>query len=120
MLDRPHPIFPIGACCSIGRKRMGKVEQHPSKTSKQDVSRRSFLRSGAAVGGAATLGALGAREANAQENIQWHRTADVVIVGAGVSGLAAAVEAREHGVSVIAIDMNSDIGGHGIMSGGQL
>ena len=105
---------------------MGKVDQKPSGTSKEDVSRRSFLRQGAvavggvaAVGGAATFGVLGTREGNAQD-IQWHRTADIVIVGAGVSGLAAAVEAREHGASVIAIDLNSDIGGHGIMSGGQL
>jgi len=94
---------------------MTKSGTNPSK---QDLSRRFFLKGGAAVGGAAVVG-LAAKEAGAQA-VQWNREADIVIVGAGVSGLAAAIEAAEHGASVIAIDMNYDIGGHGIMSGGQL
>jgi urocanate reductase len=91
-----------------------------AKLEKANLSRRYFLQGGAAVGGAAALSGLGANEATAQNAIQWNRTADVIIVGAGVSGLSAAVEAAEQGSSVIAIDMNYDIGGHGIMSGGQL
>jgi hypothetical protein len=77
------------------------------------------LKGGAAAGGAVALAGLGTKEANAQ-NITWNKTADIIIVGAGVSGLSAACEAAEQGASVIAIDMNYDIGGHGIMSGGQL
>jgi succinate dehydrogenase/fumarate reductase flavoprotein subunit len=41
-----------------------------------------------------------------------------VTIGAGVSGLAAAVSALEHGASVILVDENFDIGGHGMVSGG--
>jgi len=93
---------------------MGKLD------TQSNLSRRNFLKSGAAAGGAAALSTLAASEANAQANVRWTRTADVVIVGAGVSGLSAAIEAAENGASVIAIDMNYDIGGHGIMSGGQL
>jgi urocanate reductase len=96
---------------------MGKAGTKPSK---ETLSRRYFLKGGAAVGGAAALAGLGAKEAGAQNAIQWNRTADIIIVGAGVSGLSAACEAAEQGASVIAIDMNYDIGGHGIMSGGQL
>jgi len=93
---------------------MAKLAKESSR-----VSRRSFLASGAAAGGAAAIGALAPNQANAQ-NVRWNRTADIVIVGAGVAGLSAACEAAEQGASVIAIDMNYDIGGHGIMSGGQL
>jgi urocanate reductase len=43
---------------------------------------------------------------------------DVVVVGAGGAGLAAAVAARDAGVEVACIDMNHDVGGHAILSGG--
>jgi succinate dehydrogenase/fumarate reductase flavoprotein subunit len=46
--------------------------------------------------------------------------ADVVIAGAGASGLSAAVMARDQGASVLVIDENHDIGGHAMLSGGRL
>jgi succinate dehydrogenase/fumarate reductase flavoprotein subunit len=49
---------------------------------------------------------------------EWDHSADFVAIGAGVAGLAAAVSALEHGASVILVDENSDIGGHGMVSGG--
>jgi succinate dehydrogenase/fumarate reductase flavoprotein subunit len=84
-------------------------------------SRRSFLT--ASVGAAAIAG-LGAGDAAAQAAapaaMHWDLTADVVIVGAGVAGLPAAITARDHGASVIVVDSNSDIGGRGILSGGRV
>ena len=94
---------------------MGKIDKNSSI-----VSRRSLLSGGAAAVGGVALAGLGAQESQAQNAITWNRTADIVIVGAGVAGLSAAVEAAEQGASIIAIDVNYDIGGHGIMSGGQL
>jgi FAD binding domain-containing protein len=83
------------------------------------LSRRSFLSKGAAAGvGAAALTGATATEVKAE--IKWDHTADVVVIGAGVSGLAAAITARDHGVSVIAVEENYDIGGRGILSGGRL
>src|SRR5437899_7719417 len=83
------------------------------------LSRRSFLSKGAAAGvGAAALTGAAATEARAE--IKWDHTADIVIIGAGVSGLAAAITARDHGVSVISVDENYDIGGRGILSGGRV
>ena len=87
-----------------------------SKHKADGISRRDFVTT-TAVGATAT--ALLPRTANAQEaDIEWHRTADFVSIGAGVSGLAAAVSALEHGASVILVDENMDIGGHGMVSGG--
>jgi hypothetical protein len=83
------------------------------------VSRRSFLSAGAT---GVVLAAAGAPEANAQGAPQrhWDRSADVVVIGAGVAGLPAAITARDHGASVIMVDENYDIGGRGILSGGRV
>lgn len=88
-----------------------------------DVSRRNFLKKGAAAGvGAGALAGLGVTDVAAQGNAQrrWDLTADFVTIGAGVSGLAAAVSALEHGASVIMVEENFDIGGHGMVSGGNV
>jgi succinate dehydrogenase/fumarate reductase flavoprotein subunit len=88
-----------------------------------DVGRRDFLKKSAAAGvGAGTLAGLGLTDVAAQANAQrgWDQTADFVTIGAGVSGLAAAVSALDHGASVIMVEENFDIGGHGMVSGGNV
>jgi urocanate reductase len=47
-------------------------------------------------------------------------SADVVVVGAGAAGLAAAVAARDEGATVILVEANHDIGGHAMLSGGKI
>jgi predicted oxidoreductase len=44
--------------------------------------------------------------------------ADVIVVGAGIAGLAAALEAEAHGARVIVVEANSLPGGHAIKAGG--
>jgi succinate dehydrogenase/fumarate reductase flavoprotein subunit len=89
-----------------------------------EVSRRNFLTRGAAAGvGAVTIAGASAQDAAAQNgngNIKWDHTADVVVIGAGVAGLPAAITARDNGASVIIVDENFDIGGRGILSGGRV
>jgi succinate dehydrogenase/fumarate reductase flavoprotein subunit len=46
--------------------------------------------------------------------------ADVVVIGAGASGLCAAIMARDQGATVIVIEENHDIGGHAMLSGGRV
>jgi hypothetical protein len=88
---------------------------------KEDLSRRDFVRSAAVGVGAVAFTGLGAHEADAQTRPpKWDMQADVVVVGAGASGLPAAIEATEHGASVILIDANFDVGGHAIVSGGNV
>jgi succinate dehydrogenase/fumarate reductase flavoprotein subunit len=89
----------------------------------REVGRRDFLKKSAAAGvGAGTLAGLGLTDVAAQGNAQrrWDLTADFVTIGAGVSGLAAAVSALDHGASVIMVEENFDIGGHGMVSGGNV
>ena len=83
------------------------------------VSRRAFIRRGATAGvGATALAGVGARGAEAQNF--WDVSADFVTIGAGTAGLAAAVSALDHGASVIMLEENVDIGGHGMCSGGNV
>src|SRR5712691_6786941 len=86
------------------------------------VSRRSFLKTTVAKGGAGVaIAAVGLQPKEAEAaDIKWDRSADVVVVGAGVSGLACACAARDTGASVIMIEENFDIGGRGILSGGSI
>jgi predicted oxidoreductase len=44
--------------------------------------------------------------------------ADVIVIGAGIAGLAAALEASDSGASVLILDRNSVGGGHAVMAGG--
>src|SRR5215468_1769274 len=52
--------------------------------------------------------------------VTWDREADVVVIGAGATGLPAAIVAREAGASVILVEAEKDIGGHAITSGGNV
>ena len=89
------------------------------KKSHGALGRREFLKKGAAIGvGAPALGALDAGELEAQQ--AWDREVDFVTIGAGTSGLSAAVSALDHGASVIMLEENYDIGGHGLVSGGNV
>jgi urocanate reductase len=93
--------------------------RRPHKGAAAAVSRRAFLSQGAAGVGAAALVGAGANAAEAQA-VKWDLSADVVIIGAGVSGLAGAITARDSGASVISVDENFDIGGRGMLSGGRV
>jgi len=51
---------------------------------------------------------------------QWDREADVVVIGAGATGMTAAIVAREAGLRVLLVEQENDIGGHAITSGGNV
>ena len=51
---------------------------------------------------------------------RWDFEAEVVIIGAGATGLPAAIKARDAGASVLVVEANYDVGGHAIVSGGNV
>ena len=61
-----------------------------------DMSRRSLIQGSLALGAA---GFIGAAEASTQAKVpsKWDATYDVVVVGSGFAGLAAAIEAKKVG-----------------------
>ena len=93
------------------------------KRNTEAVSRRDFVKSGAAAGvGATVLSTSGTALAQRSpvDAVKWHYEADVVIIGAGCTGLPAAIRARDLGASVIIVDQNFDVGGKMLHSGGQI
>jgi succinate dehydrogenase/fumarate reductase flavoprotein subunit len=52
--------------------------------------------------------------------VAWHSEADVVVIGAGATGVPAAIMARETGSSVILVEAEPRLGGHAIVSGGNV
>src|ERR1700740_787556 len=84
------------------------------------LPRRNFIQKAAAGLGVAALGGVSAKETPAAKvDRHWDLAADVVVVGAGASGLPASLMAAEAGASVIVVEQNYDIGGPGVESGGN-
>ena len=89
-----------------------------------NISRRQFIKGMAA--GAATFAAAGAfgsvamADSTSAEEIVWDREYDVVVAGAGGTGVCAAAAARENGASVIVFEKAGIIGGTTNFSGGVM
>lgn len=93
---------------------------------KKGLTRRGFLKSAggvAAVAGMAAGGVVvGAREGAAVPVAmpkKWDQTYDVVVIGSGFAGLAAAIEAKNAGASVVVIEKMPVHGGNSIINGGD-
>ncbi len=76
------------------------------KESDKGLSRRDFIKTTALGMGVATaIGGLAASEAGAaQEPKIWDKEADVVIIGTGMAGLAAAITAHDAGAKVLILE----------------
>jgi fumarate reductase flavoprotein subunit len=81
------------------------------------ISKRSFLGQFGALAGAAILpGAARATGSGAPASRRW----DVIVVGAGNSGIPAAIFAARRGASVLMIEAAERIGGSLLLSSGQM
>lgn len=87
-------------------------------TDKKNVTRRDLIKTAGAAAAAGTI--VSAAQAEAQTPRTWDREVDVVVIGAGATGMPAAIVAREAGSSVLIIEGNKDIGGHAICSGANI
>jgi succinate dehydrogenase/fumarate reductase flavoprotein subunit len=88
------------------------------------LKRRDLLLSGGGMTAALTAGNLGSPtpvSADApRPPMIWDHTADVIVIGSGASGMPGAIVAKEAGCSVIVLETEQHIGGHGICSGGNV
>ena len=84
-----------------------------------NVTRREVLTGAAVVGVAAAVASIPFTEAKAvPPPKKWDQTVDVLVVGTGYTGLAAAIEAKDAGASVLVIDKAEFIGGNSMISSG--
>ena len=90
---------------------------------KKGLSRRDFLKAtggATALAGAAASGIfLSSSDASAAElPKKWDEEVDVVVIGSGFAGLAAAIEAKNAGCSVAILEKMRTPGGNSIINGG--
>jgi len=96
------------------------------KTAGKGVSRRSMLKGALALGAMTATGGFAlnmAAPGSAEAMIKpmpkkWDETWDVVVVGSGFAGLAAAAEAAGAGSSVVILEKMPTYGGNSIINGG--
>ena len=68
------------------------------------------------AGEVAGIGTLGVNISAGLDDALAGKDADVIIIGAGLSGLSAAVEMGRSGLKVLVVDMNSVAGGHAMLA----
>ena len=101
-------------------------EEIKEKLVSKGVSRRSVLKGAVALGAmtvgsglALNLAAPGAAEAMIKKlPAKWDETWDVVVVGSGFAGQAAAAEAAGGGAKVVVLEKMPTYGGNSIINGG--
>jgi len=88
-------------------------------SSGQGITRRELIK-GAAAGSAVAAGALSGCSPTAPSNLpeKWDAEADVVVVGLGAAGAAAAIEAGRAGARVIVLERAPVSGGSTVLCGG--
>ena len=86
------------------------------------IARRNFLKHTAIASAAlAANGVLGATPAAAAGvPRKWDKEADVVIIGSGIAGLCASIEAADAGATAIILEKDAEPGGCAKFSGGHM
>lgn len=90
---------------------------------KSTVNRRTMLTMGAAASAGGLALGFSASSAAAQVRelpAEWDEEFDVVVIGSGFAGLAAAYEATKAGASVVVLEKMRTPGGNSIVNGGQM
>ncbi|MBI3950655.1 MAG: FAD-binding protein [Acidobacteria bacterium] len=93
------------------------------KEAKNDLSRRDFIKTTAIGVGATAMAGLSANDTKAQDITlieNWDKEADVVVVGYGGAGAAAAITAHDAGASVLILEKMKIGGGNTGVSGGSV
>lgn len=95
------------------------------------ISRRTFISGSAIAGTLAALGLAGCAPKTGTEkempatgastsDISWDEECEVLVVGSGYSGLAAAIEAKNAGADVKIIEKMNRVGGNSAFAAGDM
>lgn len=97
------------------------VDKDSSQAEISGVTRRQLLVGTVAAAGIAGGGLLFPSPLRAVDvPKKWDKKMDVIVIGTGYAGLAAAIEAHDAGAKVILIEKSQVIGGNSVISSGAL
>ena len=80
---------------------------------------REIVNAAAEDAGCSNLAVFKANKIEHTASAPIEKTVDIVVVGAGGAGIAAAAQATQNGNSVLVIEKNAEVGGNTLVSGGQ-
>jgi len=80
---------------------------------------KAIVNDAAELAGCTNLAAFKANKVEHKAGDPIDVTADVVVIGAGGAGIAAAAQATQNGNTVLVIEKNAEVGGNTLVSGGQ-
>ncbi|WP_333803680.1 flavocytochrome c [Sulfurospirillum sp.] len=87
--------------------------------SQETMSRRDALKLGMVGAGAAMLSAANAMAAAPTEkDVKFDEEYDVIVIGSGFAGLAAAAKSAERGLKVLILEKMGRVGGNSVINGG--
>lgn len=90
----------------------------------KNVGRRDFIKTvgiaGVALAGGSVLAGCSTEASKTDRNIKWNEETDVLVVGTGFAGLAAAIEVKTADVKVLVIDKMPTTGGNSAINGGDM
>lgn len=84
-----------------------------------ELNRRSLIKSAFAFAAAGAAGTAAFAKAVPMPK-KWDETTDVIVIGSGFAGLAAAIEAAAAGAKVMVLEKMPTIGGNSIINGGDI
>jgi succinate dehydrogenase/fumarate reductase flavoprotein subunit len=99
---------------SQAQQKAGEERKNEMELSRRDVFKGSALLAAGALGASVLAGCSsgGAEGAGGDSTNTWDREADIVIVGAGMGGICAGIQALENGVqNVLIVEISRWVGG---------
>lgn len=86
----------------------------------KEISRRDMLKMSMAGAGALALGAINVNAAVNAKDVKFDEEYDVVVIGSGFAGLAAALTAAKKGSKVLILEKMGRVGGNSVINGGAM
>ena len=84
------------------------------------ISRRNFVKMGVLGASALALSGVNASAAAGEKEVKFDEEYDIVIVGTGFAGLAAALKASARGKKVLILEKMGRAGGNSVINGGNM